>query len=242
MTYCLAIKVAEGIVGLADGRITSGTQLSVAHKLTQHGPPDARFFIMTSGLRSLRDKTVAYLERNRAESATGYATMLDAVSAYTRCLRQVTEEDKLSLVNSHLAFDLHTLIGGQLPGDREPTMYLVYPEGNWIEVDRRTPYLAIGITTYGKPILDRALRYETDLRTAMKLAYLSFDSTRLSSSDVGFPIDVISYNSGDRQWRERQFDYDDLREQSRWWNEHLTELATEMPDGSWVDSLLPPKA
>lgn len=239
MTYCLAIKVRDGIVGLADGRITSGTQVTAARKLTVHGAPDARFFIMTSGLRSVRDKTVAYLERERARGAP-YQTMLEAVTAYTLALRQVMNEDKAALERSNLAFNLHTLIGGQLPNDASPTIYLVYPEGNWIEVDERTAYLSIGVTTYGKPILDRALRYDTSLRTAMKLAYVSFDSTRLSSTDVGFPIDVISYSVRDRQWRERQYDYDELREQSHWWNRHLTELAMALPDGPWVDGLLPP--
>lgn len=240
MTYCLAIKVREGLVGLADGRITSGTQVSAARKLTLHGPQDAQFFIMTSGLRSVRDKTIAYLERDRRDGKAEYPSMLDAVAAYTAYLRRVREEDKESLERSNLAFNLHTLIGGQLAKDSQPTVFLVYPEGNWIEIDERTPYLSIGITTYGKPILDRALRQETSLRNALKLAYVSFDSTRLSSSDVGFPIDVIAYSVGDRQWRERQYEYDDLREQSQWWNRHLTELATALPDGSWVEGMLPP--
>jgi putative proteasome-type protease len=238
MTYCLGIKVRDGLVGLADGRITSGTQVTAAHKLTLHGPSNSRFFIMTSGLRSVRDKVVAYLERDR-QNVGDYPTMLDAVSAYTKCLRQVTDEDKEALAHANLAFNLHTLIGGQLAQDAEPTMFLVYPEGNWIQVDERTPYLAIGITTYGKPILDRALRFDTTMRTAMKIAYVSFDSTRLSSTDVGFPIDVISYHVADRKWREGQYDYDDLREQSQWWNQHLTELAQTLPDGQWIDPLLP---
>ena len=239
MTYCLAIKVRDGLVGLADGRITSGTQVSAARKLTLHGPKSAQFFIMTSGLRSVRDKTVAYLERDRRDGKAEYSSMLDAVAAYTMYLRRVREEDKESLERSNLAFNLHTLIGGQLAKDSQPTVFLVYPEGNWIEVDERTPYLSIGITTYGKPILDRALRHETSLRNALKLAYVSFDSTRLSSSDVGFPIDVIAYSTSDQQWRERQYEYDDLREQSQWWNRHLTDLATALPDGSWVEGMLP---
>ncbi len=238
MTYCLAIKVREGLVGLADGRITSGTQVTAARKLTVHGDPDAQFFIMTSGLRSVRDKTVAYLERDRREGKGSYRTMLDAVTAYTTSFRRVIEEDKAALERANLAFNLHTLIGGQLADDAEPTVFLVYPEGNWIEIDERTPYLAIGITTYGKPILDRALRYDTSLRASLKLAFVSFDSTRLSSSDVGFPIDVISYSVGERQWRERQFDYDEMREQSQWWNQHLTELASALPD-AWAETLLP---
>lgn len=239
MTYCLGIKVREGLIGLADGRITSGSELTSARKVTLHGPNGSQFFIMTSGMRSLRDKALAYLERDRHAMAASYPTMLDAVQGYTKALRQVIDEDKGAVEHSNLMFNLHAIIGGQLAQDREATMFLVYPECNWIQVDERTPYLSIGVMAYGKPILDRALRFDTPLRTALKLAYLSFDSTRLSSSDVGFPLDLVTYHLQDRKWRERQFDDFDLREQGKWWNEHLTKLASTMPDGPWLEGLLP---
>lgn len=238
MTYCLGIRVRDGLVGLADGRITSGTQLTSARKVTLHGPDDAQFFVMTSGLRSLRDKAIAYLERER-HSGDDFQCMLDAVAGYCRALRRVDEEDRAAVERSTLTFNLHAIVGGQLSGDAEPTMFLVYPEGNWIQIDERTPYLSIGVTGYGKPILDRALRFDTPMRTALKLAFLSFDSTRLSSADVGYPLDLVTYHGSDRKWREAQFVYDDMREQSHWWNEHLTRLANEMPDSQWINGLLP---
>lgn len=240
MTYCLGIKVRDGLVCLADGRVTSGRQVSNARKLSQHGPEGQRFVVMTSGLRSLRDKTLAYLDREfRTESGKHSRSLLDAVHCYGRCLRRVEKEDGGALEKSELSFNLHSIIAGRLPEDAEPTLYLVYPEGNWIEVDSRTPYLSIGSTAYGKPILDRALTGETTLQTALKLAYLSFDSTRFSSADVGFPLDLGAYPTEEGVWRLGQYDYDDLMEQRVWWNEHLTELANRMPDGPWVGELLP---
>ena len=240
MTYCLGIKTRDGLIGLSDGRITSGSQLSSARKVTMVGSGGDRFFIMNSGLRSVRDKTLAYLRRDMAKRRDeSYATMLDALSAFTACLRQVAHEDKESLEASKLTFTLHAIICVQLAEDREPYMFLVYPEGNWIEVDERTPYLSIGATAYGKPILDRALTYNTDMQTALKLAYLSFDSTRFSTNDVGFPIDMVSYHAAERNWRQSNFDYDDLVEQRLWWNRNITELARRMPDGPWVDTLVP---
>jgi putative proteasome-type protease len=239
MTYCLGIKIESGLVALADGRITSGSQLSAARKVTMMGSGANRFFIMNSGLRSVRDKTLAYLRRDMARLRTEcYNTMLDAVSAFTECLRKVSEEDKEALEASHLHFNLHAIIGGQLAEDAEPTMYLVYPEGNWIEVDERTPYLSIGATAYGKPILDRALRYSTNQETALKLAYLSFDSTRFSSTDVGYPIDLVLFEARQRQWRTANYDYDDLVEQRKWWNTNITKLVEDMPQGPWMDTLL----
>ncbi len=239
MTYCLGIKVREGLIGLADGRITSGSQVTAARKVTLHGPKGDRFFVMTSGLRSVRDKTIAYMEKEMRAAGKGLASMLDAIACYGGSLRRVEAEDRKALEASKLDFNLHAIIGGRLAEDHEPTMYLVYPEGNWIEVDERTPYLSIGETAYGKPILDRALSYDTSMATALKIAYLSFDSSRFSAASVGFPVDLVTYAVADRRWRESLYDYDDLREQRHWWNLHLTELAQRMPDGPWVDSLLP---
>ncbi len=239
MTYCLALKVRDGLVCLADGRITAGTQVSMARKVDLIGPAGNQTLVMTSGLRSMRDKTFAYYKREIAKSGGGgYDTMLDAVSAYCACLRQVRDEDQEDLEASELKVNLHTILAGQLRNDLEPEIFLVYPEGNWIAIDKRTPFLSIGETSYGKPILDRALTHETDLATAMKLAYLSFDSTRFSAADVGYPIDLIVQRTNSRDWQEAQYDYDDLTKQRQWWNRELTKLAEEMPAGPWTESLL----
>jgi putative proteasome-type protease len=200
-----------------------------------------KFFVMTSGLRSVRDKTLAYLRRTLThERGEGFATMLDAVTAFARCLRQVAKEDREALEASKLTFNLHAILGGQLSGDSEPYMFLVYPEGNWIEVDERTPYLSIGATGYGKPIVDRALRFHTPLQTALKIAYLSFDSTRFSSADVGYPFDLTTYITNERRWRLATFEYDELVEQRQWWNRNITQLLQGLPDSPWVSRLVPP--
>jgi putative proteasome-type protease len=240
MTFCVGIKIADGLIALADGRVTAGTQMAAARKISFHGRSRHRFLVMTSGLRSVRDKAVAYLDRSiRADAGDGFASLLDAVGAFAGCLRQVAAEDKAALKDGGLEFDLHAIIGGQLADDPEPNLYLVYPEGNWIKVDERTPYLSIGQTAYGKPILDRALRPHTPMPMALKLAYLSFDSSRFSSANVGFPIDFMTYHGADRQWRQAQFDDDDLRDQRNWWNTHISGLVRQMPDGPWIGPLLP---
>jgi len=243
VTYCLGIKVSDGLVCLADGRVTSGSQVSNVRKVSLHGAKGNRVCVMTSGLRSLRDKTLAFFNREiRGKDERPLQTMLHAVELYGRCLRQVAGEDREALEDSKLSFNLHTIMAGQLSQDQEPTMYLVYPEANWIEIGRRSPYLSIGATAYGKPILDRALTYKTPMPTALKLAYLSFDSTRFSTADVGFPVDMMTFALPDRTWREAHYDYDDLSPQRTWWNEHLTALVGEMPDGPWIEHLIPEEA
>ena len=240
MTYCLAIKINEGLICLADGRLTAGNEVTQARKVTLHSTGAHSVCIMTSGLRSLRDKTLAYFDRALAAlGPKGCGSMLDALEIYARCLRQVEQEDRENLENSKLTFNLHSLVSGQLPEDAEPRLFMIYPEANWVEIGRRSPYFSIGATAYGKPILDRALRCDSPFSVALKLAYLSFDSSRFSSADVGFPLDILTYAVADRTWREAHYDYDDINDQRIWWNEHITKLAMEMPDGPWVQQLIP---
>ncbi|MFD1378661.1 hypothetical protein [Fodinicurvata halophila] len=112
------------------------------------------------------------------------------------------------------------------------------PRGQLDRGGQPDPYLSIGSIAYGKPILDRALTYETTLANALKLAYLSFDSTRYSSADVGYPVDMLTYSGEEACWRHAQYDYDQLSEQRQWWNREITALAARMPHGPWVEGLL----
>jgi putative proteasome-type protease len=86
------------------------------------------------------------------------------------------------------------LVGGQIRGEA-PRLFQVYSAGNFVEASDRTPFLQIGETKYGKPILDRALSANSSLDQAAKLALLSFDATIRSNLSVGPPIDLLRYES-----------------------------------------------
>ena len=238
MTYCLGVKLREGLICLSDGRITAGNQVSIARKVSLHGPDDGQVCIMTSGLRSLRDKTTAYLEQEYSGDSESAANMIEVLDIYTRSLRRVADEDQKALEASQLSFDLAAIIAGQIGDDPSPSMFLVYPEGNWIEVTERTPYISIGATMYGKPIMDRMLDYETTLELGLQVAFLSFDSTRVSTADVGFHLDMLTLTK-DQRWREIELDSDDVDGIRQWWNDSVTELAANMPTGPWVECLVP---
>ena len=238
MTYCLGVKLREGLICLADGRITSGGQVSIARKADLYGPDEGRVCIMTSGLRSLRDKTITYFEQDFSSEPLNAANMIEVLDIYTRSLRRVADEDQSAMEASQLSFDLYAIIAGQIGDDLSPSIFMIYPEGNWVEVTERTPYISIGATAYGKPIMDRMLNYETPLELALQVAFLSFDATRVSMTGVGFPLDMLTF-AKDRRWREMEFDNDDVNGIREWWNDHLTKLATEMPPGPWSDCLLP---
>lgn len=234
MTFCLGMTVNDGLVGIADNRITSGKEVIQARKVSSFETDQGCFFIMTSGLRSVRDKTMTYFREHMNGGDENIERLFKAVNILTRQIRKVSQEDKPSLEESGLSFDIHCLVGGQMNGDREHSLYLVYPEGNWVEVGKGTPYQIIGAPGYGKPILDRTLNYEDSLAFALKVGFLAFDSSRISAADVDFPVDVVLYKQGTFKLVEHLYERDDFWEISEWWDGRLKELIKELPS-EWID-------
>lgn len=236
MTFCLGITVEEGLVAIADTRITSGTELITAHKVTTYGNGSGVFFIMTSGLRSVRDKALTYFDEALTEQEDPPQKLYQAVNLLSAQIRRVAVEDKQYLSESGLHFNIHSLVGGQLRGDQEHKLYLIYPEGNWVEITPGTPYHIIGEGGYGKPVLDRTLKHSDPVHFALKVGCLAFDSTRISAADVDFPIDVVLYNKGTHELVEHRFEEQDLEEISRWWQDRLRQSVHELPS-EWVDNI-----
>lgn len=236
MTYCLGMRVKTGLVALADTRITSGNETTTAKKISMHTYEHGTVFLMTSGLRSIRDKAVTYFEEILEEFGHTYNKMYNVVNAFGTQLRRVADEDKVSLSASGLSFNLYTIVGGKLDQDKEPKLYLLYPEGNWIEIGTASPFAIIGNSGYGKPILNRTLKYESSLRFALKTGFLSFDSTRVSANDVGYPIDVVIYNNETGDIIEKRYEEDDLKHISDVWGRRLSDIIREIPE-EWIDEL-----
>jgi putative proteasome-type protease len=197
------MRVEEGIVGVADTLIISGREVTTLRKVAVYSPPHGTMFVMTSGLRSLRDKTLTYFENALAERDEPFERLFQAVNLLADQVRQVAREDKAAIVEGGMTFNIHALVGGQMEKDGGAKLYMLYPEGNWVDTGRLTPYHIIGSTGYGKPILDRALKFEDSMRHAFKVGCLSFDSTRISAADVGFPIDTVMCRNGSFQILER---------------------------------------
>jgi putative proteasome-type protease len=241
MTFCLGMKVASGLVGIADTRVTSGSECIVARKVTLHQHHEHAFFVMTSGLRSVRDKALTYFEEELESADVHYDRLHKAVNAFARQVRRAAQEDREALEVGKLRFDLQALVGGQLENDREHRLYLLYPEGNWVEVGPGTPYCIIGESGYGKPILDRTLKYHDPMRLALKVGCLAFDSTRISSVHVDFPIDVVVYDRDLRTYYQHRFEKHDLVEIGNWWQERLRTALRELPS-DWVEAVFAERA
>lgn len=234
MTFCLGISVAEGLVGIADTRVTSGKECITARKMSVHQPAGGAFFVMTSGLRSVRDKALTYFEEALEAREEPFGRLFQAVNLFAAQLRRVAEEDRKPLEENGLKFDSHALIGGQMERDQEHKLYLVYPEGNWVDTGRGTPYHIIGSTGYGKPILDRALTHQDSMRHAFKVGCLAFDSTRISAADVDFPIDVTLCLRDSFKIVEHRYDKDDLLKISNWWQDRMRKAVKELPS-EWLE-------
>jgi putative proteasome-type protease len=232
MTYCLGIKVKEGLVAIADTRITSGTDTSVKVKIMTEQKDKYSLFIMTSGLRSIRDKAVVYFKELIEHEE--FDKLYKAVNAFGEQVRRVAEEDKAFLLKSGFKFDLNTIIGGQLKNDEEHRLFLLYPEGNWVELGQGAPYVVIGNSGHGKAILNRTVTENSSMKLALKAGFLSFDSTRVSSSNVGFPIDVVLYKKDSFYIAEHRYEKNDLENISTQWDEELKHALQNIPE-EWMD-------
>ena len=236
MTYCLGIKVASGLIAIADTRLTSGTEVTTNKKISIHQLENHSLFIMTSGLRSVRDKAVTYFREVIDEDGHGFKKMYQAVNAFGQQVRRVSNEDKQAIEASGMRFNLHAIVGGQLENDDEHKLFLLYPEGNWVEVGDTSPFFIIGNSNYGKPLLFRSLNYETSLKEALKMGFLSFDSTRVSVNDVDFPIDVVLYERDSFSLTEHRFQKDDLAFLSLQWNMLLKNSVQRLPN-DWMNPI-----
>lgn len=236
MTFGIGIKVREGIVALADTQIVVGSERVSKQKLAALYHANDSMFAMTSGLRSVRDKSLTYLSERLRNQVEPLNRLFRVVNMFGEELRKVREEDGPSLARSNISFNTHAIIGGCLAEDTSPQLFYVYPEGNWIEAAPDSPYFIIGRTSYGKPILDRLLRFETPLRTAVALSLLAFDATRASVTDVDCPIDIAVIAEGNRHATFHRFVQSDISVVTEWWSRMLSEGLAAMPM-QWTDVL-----
>lgn len=234
MTFCLGITVDEGLVAIADARVVAGNECLVARKTASYRGPGFAFFVMNSGLRSLRDKILLYFEEAFARETQARDRLYKVVNLYAQQVRRVAEEDGAALARAELKFNAHALIGGQMSGDSAHRLFLVYPEGNWVEVGPDTPYQIIGASGFGKPILERSLTRTDSMLYAFKVGLLAFDATRLCAADVDFPMDVILCSRGSFNLVEQRYERDDLREISQWWQERMRRSVHDLPS-AWVE-------
>jgi putative proteasome-type protease len=235
MTFCLGITVEEGLVAIADTRVVAGNECLIAKKTATYQGPGFSFFVMTSGLRSARDKILLYFEEAFAKDSAARERLYRAVNLYAQQVRRVAAEDGPALKEAELSFNAFSLVGGQMGGDSAHRLFLVYPEGNWVEIGPDTPYQIIGASGFGKPILERSLTRSDSMLYAFKVGLLAFDATRLCAADVDFPMDVLLYSRGSFNMVEQRYQRDDLAAISQWWQERMRARVHDLPS-AWIEA------
>jgi len=228
MTFCVAIKSKTGVVALSDTRISSGLGVSTSKKIQTFQNGSNSFFIMSSGLRSIRDKVIHLFEDDLPGQAPD--KLYKVANLVGKAVKQVRAEDLEPLQQSKFFFDAHFIIGGQCSKDSKSSIFLIFPEGNWVEASDESPYTVIGNTGFGKSILRRLLHEEITFDLAIKVAFLSFDATLKNASDVDFPIDFALYKNGTFEIQELRKTEDELKGTSVLWNKKLVDAANELPD------------
>ncbi len=238
MTFCVAARVSEGIVALADTRIVRGAERVSKSKLSLHGDDNGgAYCVMTSGLRSIRDKLIIYAEEELARAPLPEHRLYRVANLIGEQLRRIRSEDAAGLAAGGLSFNLHAIVGGRLSKDAAPTLFLVYPEGNWIEVIEDTPYFVIGRTPYSLALLDRHLRRARSLREAATLALLAFEVTASSVTDVDYPIDMAIMRAGQTSIRKKRYDREELKAFVANWEAAVDEQIRALP-ADWLAPLL----
>jgi putative proteasome-type protease len=243
MSYCLGILTRHGLIMASDSRTNAGyDQVNVCRKMhtfVQTG--DRVFIVLTSGSLSLTQSVITLLRRDFDQGA-GLAVapgLYDAARVVGAQVRRVAEVDRAALERDHYHFNVHILLGGQIRGE-PPQLYLIYPQGNPLSATEDSPYLQIGECKYGRPILDRGIRYErTTLEEGAKYALISLDSTMRSNVTVGPPIDLLLYAADElRISRHRRFDAQDpdLREIRAQWEQALRKGVLELPEIRFTES------
>jgi putative proteasome-type protease len=236
MTYCLGIKTRRGLVMASDSRTNAGyDQVNVCRKMHLFAKEGDRVFvILSSGNLSLTQSIVALLQQDfdRGAGLAQASSMYDAARVVGAQVRRLSDLDRPALERDDFRFNVHLLLGGQMRGAR-PELYLIYPQGNPLSATDDSPFLQIGECKYGRPILDRGVRFEhTTLEEAAKYALISIDSTMRSNVTVGPPIDLVVYATDEyRISRYRRFtDKDhDLRDIHNQWEQALRKAVQELP-------------
>lgn len=249
MTYCLGILVAEGLVFAADSRTNAGVDyISSYQKLFDFSVPGERVIVLcTAGSLSTSQSVLHSLARDlkhEAEVHLHNIPSLHEIAGYVgETMRKIQERERPWLEKDGIDYQSTFLVGGQVAGE-PPGLYLVYSQGNFISATPETPFLQIGETKYGKPILDRTVSYHSSLEGVAKTALLSMDSTMRSNISVGPPIDMVLYATDSLEVRDRiQLQDDDpyLGKIRDYWEKALSEAAKALPEIVWDRVAVPPE-
>lgn len=240
MTYCVALKIDSGLVFMSDTRTNAGVDnISTYRKMHVWEQPGERVIVLMSAGNLATTQAVVSLLDERTKAVTERTqTVLETPSMFQTArlvgntLREVIQSSSPTGQRADSAFNASFIVGGQIKGT-EPRLFLIYPEGNFIESTEDTPFFQIGETKYGRPIIVRAYDRQMTFAEATKLLLVSFDSTAKANLSVGLPLDLVSCARDTmRVGLKKRIGYDDpyYRQVSDGWSHALREAFRSLPD------------
>ena len=244
MTYCVGMMLEEGLVLMSDTRTNSGVDnISTFRKMYHWNVPGERIIaLMTSGNLATTQSVVSQLEERTKAPSERHNTMLEAPTMFQvaalvgKLLRETIQaRDADNGQKGAGQFTASIILAGQIAG-MEPRLFLIYPEGNFIEASFDTPFFQIGETKYGRPIILRAYERTMSFEDAVKLLMVSFDSTLKANLSVGMPLDLLVIGKERFEpLHERRITASDPYYQaiSSRWGEALKKAFVSLPDYSF---------
>ena len=244
MSYCLAIKVNEGLVFASDSRTNAGLDnVNTYSKMFTYNVGDRAFVILTAGNLATSQAVYHQLEKDlnapNPEINLNLCEDLEAVAAYIGQLSIASSNQSLEVQSQSSLMGSNFILGGQIR-NQDPNILMIYPEGNYIYASSERPFLQIGETKYGKPILDRMINKNTPIGDSARVALLSMDSTMRSDLTVGPPIDFVVYKK-DQMHLNYQGRYrlksPYFKELSDTWAQKLSEAVHSLPQFDWEEDI-----
>ena len=243
MTYCVALRLDRGLVFMSDTRTNAGVDnVSKFRKLfTWEVPGERVITIMTAGNLGTTQAVISLLDERtkipseRAPSILDAPTMFQVATIVGRTLREAVADQSGEGPMSENPFGATLIVGGQIAGQK-PCLFLVYPEGNFVEASDETPFFQTGEMKYGRPILVRAFEPGMSFEAAVKILFLSFDSTLKANLSVGMPLDMHVYEADSlKTGVQRRVEEDDpyFRQISDAWSDALRQAVDSLPDYSF---------
>ena len=238
MTYCVAVSVDAGMVFCSDSLTNAGIdQVSTYSKMFRFGiDGQKQFVILTAGNLATSQATIARIKSDIRQNSSRNLLNLPSMEDAADYMGDLSREQQEKRTIEGKKFEASFIIGGQIENSPHEII-LVYPEGNHITTSEDTPYLQIGESKYGKPILDRILNPELNLDTCAMCALVSMDSTMRSNLSVGPPVEALIYKADSLMLdTPNRFESDSefLRDLSRSWDQRLKDAFQQMPPISWA--------
>ncbi|PWW01752.1 putative proteasome-type protease [Hoeflea marina] len=240
MTYCVGLRLNHGLVFMSDTRTNAGVDnISTFRKMyTWEMPGERLFTLMSAGNLATTQTVVSMLEEHTKAAEHRKTGIMEAPSMFLAAqmvgemVREVIKSSAAGGLQSEASFGATFIFGGQVAGGAM-RMFMIYPEGNFIEATDDNPFFQIGEHKYGKPILVRAYDPDMSFEKAAKLLLVSFDSTLRSNLSVGLPLDMQFYakDSVKKGYEKRITENDPYyRQISDGWSNALRMAFDSLPD------------